>query len=212
MAGFLVNSVGGCGSKYVVKKLMAIGDDPTLKKCHKHLKSPDLVDEGVEKVVFVFGDVILSVVSFFNRRLINTVNHGFVPKERNTRGDLQWAKKHCENLGGDFERMDEQWGLEEFVLRGEDFFGLHDFYSDWFELANSPAKFDTCFVRYESLPDNFDRVLDFLDIKADVDMTDFITRDSSVDSLNTEVANRLETMYEGLNRRIMDFPDFYVTS
>lgn len=101
----VINSVGGCGSKYLIRQIANQLNVKSFANSHKHIASPLDIPFDVDKVVFVIGDLYLSLLSFFKRRNAITKLHGFYERENDKPGNKLWAKEHCKNVGGDAGRV-----------------------------------------------------------------------------------------------------------
>jgi hypothetical protein len=144
---FTVYSFGGSGSKYLVKKIC---DELHLRdhdRYHSHERRPSaqLLAEG-GRAIFVYGDPIDAVMSFFARRISRTNQHGYIPTDGS--GNPLWAMLHCRNIAGRSQSINPNWDFETYLKQGEDFFDLESFMRNWLDLRIAQ---EILFVRYESM-------------------------------------------------------------
>ena len=211
MNELLINSIGGCGSKYLTRQISLILENRSVINSHAHIASPLDVHSDVEKVVFVFGDLYLSLLSFFNRRKSITRLHGFFEEEPKHSFNEGWAKLHCRNLGGSYEKFQSSWGLRQYLKNQEDLFGVKEFFCNWFSRENlRKSNFEVIFLRYETLGEHFQDVLDFLDTKVDERRIEpFKSRGSSVEQLSDEEMNLLTSLYGDTYTMRSSLPDSF---
>lgn len=210
MNNIVINSVGGCGSKYLIRQIANQLNVKSFASSHKHIASPLDIPFNVDKVVFVFGDLYLSLLSFFKRRHAITRLHGFYERDHDKPGNVFWAKEHCKNVGGDAGRLDENWGLTEYLSNQEDLFKLNDFYANWLNTGLlSERSFEVCYINYDSFRTNLKRVTDFLEIDKTREFEPFKPRNSSYKAFSSAQIQQLELLYGNTQRKLEKLPHFF---
>ncbi|MCF6224845.1 MAG: hypothetical protein L3J22_00880 [Xanthomonadales bacterium] len=207
---FVVISYGGCGSKFLVRQISRHLGRENFKDYHSHQRTPDkdFLDQ-YEKVIFIFGDPINSVKSFFGRRLKNTKLHSYY--SRNGVPDERWAMKHCKHLKGNFNSLDISWTLDDYLKNGEDLFLLEEFFCSW---INNKHTHDVLFIKYEKLWEYTDEIKKYLGFD-DSFITHFEEqqqRSSTIEPLSEE-NNRLASIIHGsLTNKIANIDDYWIHS
>jgi hypothetical protein len=205
---FVVISYGGCGSKFLVRQISNhIGHD-NYNAYHSHQRLPDKeFIAQYEKVIFIFGNPIDSVKSFFGRRLKNTKLHSYYSKEGSS--DKGWAKKHCKNLKGDFNKLDVSWTLHDYLNNGQDLFLLEDFFSNWVNNEDTAGVF---FIKYEKLWEYKNEIQNYLGFD-DSFATNFEKqqqRSSTIDLISEKDNCLASDIYGGLANTIAKMNDYWV--
>ncbi len=194
----LVCSFGGVASKSFIKGVVSASPQQ-VPWHHGHYRQPPArVDEDV-RVVYLFGNPMNAVVSFFNRRRSKSRLHGFTQADQHP--DPQWAQKHCRNLGGDWRALDPTWGLREYLANGKDLFGLEEHFRNW---TTARRPYPMGLLKYETLWDNLEPCFRYLGIP-DCDLSRFPGRQkrgSDWKSLPPELQEGLLDLYGELHRRI----------
>jgi hypothetical protein len=139
MAKAALFSMGGCGTSFY-KSLLEDYVELSEKYTNPHLiEPPDLT--GI-KAVFFYDDVLKMLLSYFKRHAT-------------TQG---WAQKHCQYMGGDWEKIEDDWTIHEYLRKNEDLFRLKEHYKNWY-YSNQ----EIMFVRYGDYA-QFVLMLDFMEI------------------------------------------------
>lgn len=207
---FLINSIGGCGSKYLINQITMQSENENSINCHAHVASPLLIGSEKNKVVFVFGDLYLSLQSFFNRRNHITKLHGFTKNRVNSSGNKEWAKAHCKNIGGDCAPFDAGWELIDYLRNGHDLYRANRFYNSWL----SPDKlkethYDVLYIKYEGLGANFNNVANFLELEVNKPIEPFVERGSQKELFSLEEVSILEEIYGETQKKLESLPDTF---
>lgn len=206
----VINSVGGCGSKYLIRQIANQLNVKSFASSHKHIASPLDMPLEVDKVVFVIGDLYLSLLSFFKRRDSITKLHGFYEREHDKPGNIFWAKEHCKNVGGDAGKLNENWGLTEYLSNQRDLFKLNDFYANWLDTGIlTERSFDVCYIKYDSFRADLTRVTDFLEISKTREFEPFKPRNSSYEAFSAPQIQLLELLYGDTQRKLVELPQFF---
>ncbi|MCP3932318.1 MAG: hypothetical protein GY705_24870 [Bacteroidetes bacterium] len=156
---FIINSFGGCGSKFLVKQIARYVGRRDFNKYHSHVRYPTIENmRNYQYPIVIYCDPIDAIISFFQRRYKITEQHGF--KSKNKKGNLEWVVRHCKNIQGDHKAIESSWDLADFASHQQDYFLLDEFLNNWLEFSK---KVNTLFVRYEEMWDNIERISKFLD-------------------------------------------------
>jgi len=164
---------GGAGTYYMKKFL---GEHYSVGRYSAHRRNPEI--EGYDKVVYLYSNCYDTVLSYHRRGFLNT------PYE------------HVKNIGGDLLKIFSQnhWTLKEYISNGIDFFNIDEHFYNWF--FNDERKYDVMFLKYESLPQNIERLLDFYDLpKAWSEQFDFKPRTSDYTKVSRAIRRGLYKMY-----------------
>jgi len=207
---FTVYSFGGSGSKYLVKKIC---DELHLRdydRYHSHERRPtvQLLAEG-GRAIFVYGEPIDAVMSFFARRISRTDQHGYLPTDGS--GNRLWAMLHCRNVGGRSERIDPNWDFEAYLAQGEDFYDLESFMQSWLELRIPQ---EILFVRYESMWRECPAIAKYMGFGQG-----FVARfgspkerRSKSSDLDPKMLEHAQTIYAPVRNLLNTLPDLFVLS
>lgn len=204
----LVNSFGGCGSKYLAKQIYKNVSGLNYHNLHRHVRDPNILNNtGIDKVVMVVGSPSASIKSFFWRQKSNTTQHGF--NERDGKGEQEWPYKHCMNLGGEHQEFSKEWDLSCYLSNKKDLFMLEDFYSRWVVLE-SQLDFDVMVIKYESLYRSANIIFDFLESELKVPFDAFLERTSNSQMIDESDELSLFNMYVELENKIKSQPDVLI--
>lgn len=189
----VVNSYGGCGSKFLTKQIVKQYQNIHTSSIHQHIRNPsDIKDVDNLKMIFVIGDPIDAILSFFWRQKQNTSQHGFNNKASN--GSLDWPARHCKNIAGDYLSLNPTWTLSKYLENSVDLFLLREFLENW---LNHELKEKVLFIKYENIWEHKKDIANFLCL-GDEFVTDFsekVARTSKGLVLPKEDKSRLENVY-----------------
>jgi len=209
MKELLVNSFGGCGSKLLAKQIIHSLDLPLpYGQYHKHERNPELIElDDIQRKVYVYGDPLQAILSFFVRQKVNTHLHGFNPTVQD--GRLDWVNRHCRNLKGNVEGMRYEMSLVDFIENGDDFFKLEDFFNRWIKHAHTSP---ILFVRYETIWDNLKGIAEQLELPASF-INNFPAkepRSADINVLSELQQDKLKDMLSNLISNINELPDLFL--
>ena len=151
----LVYSFGGVASKLLLAGVSLGKSTAEIEHCHRHDRVPPKIINDEDKVVYLFGNPLNSVISFFNRRYYLHSGHGSGYQSiRESRKD--WAYKHCNKIQGDCSDFSIDWNLEDYLSNGKDLFNLEEHFDNW---VNAKVDYPILLIKYETiwehLPDIF---------------------------------------------------------
>lgn len=152
----LVVSYGGVGSKQMIKGLYPNESLEKLSPILTHSRDVPATLPHKKKVIYLYGNPMNCVISFFKRREVIHDRHGYYPKYR--AGIKNWAQSHCENVGGDWKSLDVNWGLKEYLENGADLFRLEEHFDLWHK---SHRKYPILFLRYETMWDHVEEIINY---------------------------------------------------
>jgi len=207
---FRVYSFGGSGSKYLVKKIC---DELNLRdydRYHSHERSPSakLLAEG-GRAIFVYGEPIDAVMSFFARRISRTSQHGYLPTDGS--GNPLWAMLHCRNIGGRSQSINPSWDFKAYLKQSDDYFDLESFMRNWLELRIAQ---EILFVRYESMWRECPNIANFLGFDHGF-VERFGTpkeRRSRSSDLDSQTLKQAQAIYDPVRSLLNKLPDAFVLS
>ena len=207
---FTVYSFGGCGSKYLVKKLCDEFHLNDYDRHHSHERAPSVnkLSEG-GRAIFIYGDPVNAVMSFFARRISRTSQHGYMPTSGS--GNPLWARLHCRNIGGKYEYLDPEWDFTAYLRQGRDLFELESFVLNWLGLQIPQ---DILFVRYEAMWRECPNIAKFMGLDQG-----FVNRfglpkerRSRFTELDIQTLQQANRIYEPARRLLNSLPDIFVLS
>ena len=205
----LVCSFGGVGSKCLVKGILQTDNETLLQKAHIHRRTPPSKNEiKGRKVIYVFGNPMNAVISFFQRRDALSQLHGFVTKKDNT-GDINWAIKHCVALEGMSDLLEPAYDLPAYLTHNIDMFKLEEHFYNWYHAKTS---YPILFVRYETMWENLEEIFDFLKLskKKIINFPKKETRASDWKDEAPEIVDGLESIYGNLRQKFDNLPDIQI--
>ena len=184
-----VISPGGVGTTFLIEFLSKY---KTLNHPYdfddiKHLPIPPLSKNKRLKIIFIYGDPIESTISLFSR------NFQY----------LQLSKLNRFRIKKPFFSSDID--IDVFARKqSEDFNFLAQFNNYYSKFRFWP----TLFVRYESIHEHVDDILDFLDIQEEAKehFPVYKKRNSEKDSLSSQTLNDLRIIYSDLYKVIETLP------
>lgn len=200
-----VFSFGGVASKFFIKGIVTASNNKRWQCHHGHERSPPATVDDNTRVVYMFGNPMNAVLSFFNRRIQRSHLHGFGDQEDQC-GDKEWAVKHCKNVYGDWRSLDPAWDLEDYLRNGKDLFRLEDHFNRW---ATAKRPYPILLLRYETLWDNLYNCKQFFRTP-EFDIKQFPVqqkRYSDWQTLSQPIQDMLYEIYGGLYERINKFAD-----
>lgn len=200
----VINSYGGCGSKYLAKQIFKNIESQNYHSLHRHIRYPDtLIGTDVKKVILVIGNPIDVIKSFFWRQHKNTTQHGFNNLEGP--GCWNWPLQHYKNIGGCFENFSEHWGLSEYLDNGVDLFKLEEFVDNWHN-ENSHFQFDFMMIHYEDIYKSQESIFEFLERDLKIKFDPFKSRTSSSLVINGRLEELLKEIYGSLETKLENLP------
>jgi hypothetical protein len=156
----LVFSFGGVASKRFLLGVSPGKSLDEIRPSHSHMRMPPKTIDVKSKVVYLFGDPMNAVISFFNRRNYLHSRHGYASQSmRESRKD--WAYQHCRKIQGDCSRFSAEWDLEDFLSHGEDLFKLEEHFDNW---VNANVDYPILTIRYETLWNYLPEIFDYLQL------------------------------------------------
>lgn len=176
-----------------------------LDSAHIHRRHfPSMAELGGRHLMYVFGNPMNAVVSFFARRESISELHGF--DCRPGKGKKHWAVLHCRNLEVEAGPMTSEWDLRRYLDHGEDPFRLEKHFDDW---TNPSTGAWVLLVRYETMWDHFPEIFRFAEIPDShiPRVPQRRPRGSDWRDLPTELRSRLEDIHGSLHERILAQPD-----
>ena len=205
---FLVCSFGGVGSKTLVRGVLQTDNLILLGEAHTNRRTPLSEDEiKGKKIIYVFGNPMNAVVSFFKRRDGLSHLHGFGP-EKDT-GDVDWAARHCLNLEGRSDLLEPAYDLPSYLTHGIDMFSLDEHFDNWYYAkTNHPI----LFVKYETMWENLEEIFDFLKLPKSkiINFPKKETRASNWKDEAPEIVDGLEKIYGDLYQKLSNLPDIEI--
>ena len=191
----LIVSSGGVGTTFLME---AIGKYK-LTNCSsntdgfKHMPIPPLSKNKKLKVVYVFGDPIMSSVSLFRRQYHHTQS-------------VVMQKYYQQEYIIPFETSLDQYAAN----RVDGFFFLRHL-ENW--LDTYPT-YPTIFIRYETLYESLEALSVFLDLPGSFisNFPEKKKRKSSVENISLETLHGLQAIYYTYTERIKDMPNFWLNA
>lgn len=205
----LLSSFGGVGSKCLLKGVLGTGKWHRLRHAHTHMRTPpNAATAERRKIVYMFGDPLDAVLSFFDRRSRGrTILHGFSGKVGPPQMD--WVVTHCRHLGGDYERMDANWSLEDYLENGEDLFRMEDHFDRW---TTSKMSYPILTIRYETMWEHLPLIFAYLCLPQSRirGFPPKRERRANFRDYPPQVQSKLLDMYGCLQEKIREYPDIAV--
>ncbi|MCC5907269.1 MAG: sulfotransferase domain-containing protein [Balneolaceae bacterium] len=143
---YLFVSYGGVGTSFMLRFFFNYKktNDPYDRDSLKHLaKPPDDLPSGV-KVIYIYGDPKLAVISLFRRNFQETHSH-----------------KLLNGLGKKQSPIAKELTIEEYAAKRVDLFNFREHFFNWYraDLQNP-----VLFLRYETLFNHLDFLFEFMDM------------------------------------------------
>jgi hypothetical protein len=197
-----VTSVCGCGSTALYGHLAAADVDVPKTPGHflfRHLRNPPAPEEVPPgfRVVYLFGDPRNALMSIFRRGLQESAYRWLHFRED---GDiLEWLKERPPE-----EARQRLSSLEAFLEAGVDEFQLEDHLERW--LTRQRSGYQVLFIRFESLPDTWPAVRDFVGLDPHHPAVELRRRGSDWETLPPALREQINEVYGGLVERIEALP------
>ena len=96
-----------------------------------------------KRAVYIFGDPYNAVLSFFKRKKI--------------RGCFPMG--HCNCLEGDYQDIDIEWDIRDFLMNGKDLFRLQEHFINW---TTAERSYPILAVKYETMWNHLSELQEFL--------------------------------------------------
>lgn len=187
----VIASSGGVGTTFLIRHLAAytktnhIYNDDGIK----HSPIPPVALNSDTKFVFIFGNPKTAAVSLFRRNFHHLASI-----------KSQKFKSHIMPIP-------QEMTLESYTAQGIDKFNFRDNFYNWYDKYLSVCP--TLFIRYETLFDNVDALVEFLDLPQDC-LTNFPKkkkRASSLEQLPRKIQQQLDQMYGDFNEELRKLND-----
>jgi len=169
-------SYGGSGSTMLIK---FIGGYVRVLKKKEMLHNPNLMDTpSVNKYIYIFSNPLNSLISYFAR---NSKRPRF-------------SIDHCINMDGNWQEMDPECNLKEYLKRKKDLYGLKDHLKKW---KSMKAYYPIMFIKYETMWNHLGEIFEFLEIpRSEINkFPRFKERKSNFDGLEPGVKDELLKQY-----------------
>jgi len=186
-------SYGGVGAHMMLdifKNVEMVNIDSFQKH---HIKTPPKSFGTDTKVVYLYGDPYNAILSYFRRRKQEYIT---------------WTKKHCENIRGDYKKMDINWDVKDYLKNGEDLFKLEEHFDNWTNVTEKD--YEICTFKYEDTPNNIEKLYGFLDIIEPKHKTPFKPRRSDWRNEDQETKELLKNMYGAFYEKYDNHPSFNI--
>lgn len=207
---YSVHALGGVGSKMLVKWLYAplpFGARPErLVRVHRHWRLPPLTVPRGQTMIYVFGNPVDSVLSFFARRHRRHDRHGFgatrVPAQAPLPAFALQALRNCEALPGPLTAADDAASYPE---HGQDLFRIEEHLNNHL-YADRP--YPILFLRYETLWRHAGLLAELFPHAGPLPA--HVPRSDTVETLPAAIADRYLRIYQGHLQRSRQLPDVFV--
>jgi len=142
-----------------------------------------------EKVVYLVGNPVNAVISFYRRHTIN----------------LKFIKEHTKNLNIDeFEAN----SLEDYVKQGKDLFQLEKHFEKY---TSNELPYPILFIKYEKLWDNLDSIFEYLGLKKYIrGFPNKLDRKSNYKRIDSRLKYGLVEIYSNLLSKIDEMSDIKI--
>lgn len=145
----------------------------------KHINHPNhrkLQNFKIKKCIFIYDDVINSIVSLFRRN---------------------YQANQVKKLTNDRNTLPEEWNLKDYINNDRDLFEFQQFYYNW---VMNTKSYPTLFVKGQSIYKHRFHILKFLDLPISTKFFKHHQRNSDwFEDLEEEVKHGLYDMYGGFN-------------
>lgn len=207
---YTVHSAGGTGSKMLTRWLYDAVPAPSrpanLGVAHCHWRLPPVLLHRNHTMVYVFGDPVATVLSFFARRDRRHDRHGFgtakVPPQAPQPDFALQAQKNAEAPRGPLTAEDD---AVSYVRHGLDLFRLEEHLNNH---LYGDRPYPIVFLRYETLW-RHEAVLRDL-FAGTGPLPPHQPRAARQDDLPPDAAAAYEALYDGHRRRLAALPDVFI--
>jgi hypothetical protein len=200
-------TVGGVGSKMLLNWAYGHSDLRQLNQSHSHWRFPPIALRDNSFCVYVFGDPVATVASFFSRREQLHDRHGFAGATVGVRqGQEDFVLRAMANNEVSSEELTEFDGLDRYVELGEDRFRLEEHLNNF---LYSDRPYPVLFVRYETLWDRIDLLGRLFGRPVD-DFPKRIPRAVDNSPTLSRHSEALGALYAEHRRRIAALPDLFI--
>ncbi len=183
----VVASAGGVGTTFLInfiaqyRQVNHFDDEDGIK----HLPVPPVSFNENLKLIYVYGNPQLAVMSLFRRNY----------------HQLQSGKlRKC--VAGAPAAVPETMTLDEYVAKGKDGFYFREHFNNWYSNYLSP--FPTLFLRYETLFENLEPLMDFLELPKEYikAFPEKKKRNSDMEEISRETRQGLHEMYTAFEQEL----------
>jgi hypothetical protein len=204
----IVSSFGGVASKNFLSGVSQGRNLDEVRVCHTHMRTPPKEIPDGTRVVYIFGDPLNAVISFFNRRFYLHSGHGYIAQPTRT-SRTDWAYEHCKKIQGDFSRFSSEWDLEDYLSQGEDLFGLEEHFDNW---ITAQVDYHIMLIRHETLWDHLTEIFDFLNLPhSEIEkFPPCKKRSSNWQDEPKHIQKKLFEVYGKLYNKIIEHPDIKI--
>ena len=138
------------------------------------------------KVVYLYGNPYNALLSYYRRSHVS---------------DRTWIQRHCKDLGGQSEKINPAWSIEDYLDNGEDLLGLESHIDEW---LNTTVNYDILFVEFEEMWNNLEGIFNFLDVdQMYINQFPPMRKRSSDWTIQPQhIKDKLESVYGKLNNKI----------
>ena len=206
----LVNSFGGTATTMIIEQIRRHGtiqvfDGHTNStKKYKHCLFPpnqeikELNGRKITKVLYVYCDPIDAIKTFFRRREVGNDGSGMIP---------DWVTGHCRNMGGEFFLLNPLWGIDEYAEQHRDILGMIKHWENWNSID---TPYDVCFIKYDALWLNLQKIADFLSLGEDFVKNFPEKRERKNFNIDHKTEKNLLKTYGNLRKEIKNAPDMRI--
>ena len=188
----VVVSYGGVGTTFLLHFLSQYmkTNDPDDADGFKHLTLPPVSFNSKLKFIYVYGNPQLAATSLFRR----SYHHAQSIKLQ------KWSSNATLPIS-------EEMTLGEYASEGVDKFNFRNNFHNWYDKYQSI--YPTMFVRYETIFDNVEAILDFLGLPEECikHFPENKNRSSSIDELPVETLKQLDGMYADFSDELGEMGD-----
>lgn len=188
----VVASYGGVGTTFLLSFLSEYKktNDPDDLDGFKHLALPPLSFNPNIRYIYVYGDPVMAAFSLFRRKI----------QKHQSKKLQKWIKP--------FDRpIPKKMPIEAYASIGKDKLYFEQHFYNWYQtyLRGVP----TLFVRYESIFENAQKIIDFLGLPSE-SITKFPEkkgRTISKNDIDPEIIRNLESIYGGFAAKLSELED-----
>ena len=153
----------------------------------KHIPHPNherLKDYKIKKAIFIYDDVINSLVSLWKRN---------------------YHTYQVRKLSHNKNSIPEEWTLEDYINNDKDLFLFQDMFNNW---INTKKPYDCMFIKGQQIYKHRYHILKFLDLPPDNSFFEHHERNSDwFKDLEKDFKKGLYNIYGGFNDYILSLPD-----